>query len=180
MTRLKDFYTKEIIPVLKTEFNLKNNLEVPKLTKVVINMGLGDAKENIKVIDIAVKQLAVITGQRPVVTRAKKSISNFKIREGMPIGCKVTLRGKVMYEFMDRLINVSIPRIRDFRGIPRNSFDGSGNYTLGLKDQTIFSEIEYDKIDKVRGMDITVVTTAKNDAQAERLLVLFGMPFRER
>lgn len=180
MTRLKDFYTKEIIPVLKTEFNLKNNLEVPKLTKVVINMGLSDAKENIKVIDIAVKQLAAITGQRPVVTRAKKSISNFKIREGMPIGCKVTLRGKVMYEFMDRLINVSIPRIRDFRGIPRNSFDGSGNYTLGLKDQTIFSEIEYDKIDKVRGMDITVVTTAKNDAQAERLLVLFGMPFRER
>ena len=180
MPRLKDFYSKEIIPVLKKEFNLTNNLEVPKLSKVVINMGLGDAKENIKVIDIAVKQLAAITGQRPVVTRAKKSISNFKIREGMPIGCKVTLRGKVMYEFMDRLINVSIPRIRDFRGIPRNSFDGRGNYTLGLKDQTIFSEIDYEKIDKVRGMDITVVTTAKNNEQAERLLVLFGMPFRER
>ncbi len=180
MPRLKDFYTKEIIPVLKNEFNLKNNLEVPKLTKVVINMGLGDAKEDIKVIDIAVKQLAAITGQRPIVTRAKKSISNFKIREGMPIGCKVTLRGKVMYEFMDRLINVSIPRIRDFRGIPRNSFDGRGNYTMGLKDQTIFSEIDYEKIDKVRGMDITVVTSAKNNAQAERLLVLFGMPFRER
>lgn len=180
MPRLKDFYTKEIIPVLKNEFSLKNNLEVPRLTKVVINMGLSDAKENIKVIDIAVKQLAAITGQRPVVTRAKKSISNFKIREGMPIGCKVTLRGNIMYEFMDRLINVSIPRIRDFRGIPRNSFDGRGNYTLGLKDQTIFSEIEYDKIDKVRGMDITIVTTAKNNKQAERLLVLFGMPFRER
>ncbi|MBI5554515.1 MAG: 50S ribosomal protein L5 [Elusimicrobia bacterium] len=180
MPRLKDFYTKEIIPVLKNEFNLKNTLAVPKLTKVVINMGLGDAKENIKVIDIAVKQLAAITGQRPVVTRAKKSISNFKIREGMPIGCKVTLRGNIMYEFMDRLINVSIPRIRDFRGLPRNSFDGRGNYTLGLKDQTIFSEIEYDKIDKVRGMDITVVTTAKNNEQAERLLVLFGLPFRDR
>ncbi len=180
MPRLKDFYTKEIIPVLKSEFNLKNNLEVPKLTKVVINMGLSDAKENIKVIDIAVKQLAAITGQRPVVTRAKKSISNFKIREGMPIGCKVTLRGKIMYEFMDRLINVTIPRIRDFRGIPRNSFDGRGNYTLGLKDQTIFSEIDYEKIDKVRGMDITVVTNAKNNEQAERLLILFGMPFRER
>lgn len=180
MPRLKDFYIREIIPVLKKEFNLKNNLEVPRLTKVVINMGLSDAKENIKVIDLAVKQLAAITGQRPVVTRAKKSISNFKIREGMPIGCKVTLRGRVMYEFMDRLINVSIPRIRDFRGLPRNSFDGRGNYSLGLKDQTIFSEIEYDKIDKVRGMDITVVTTAKNNAQAEKLLVLFGMPFREK
>lgn len=180
MPRLKDFYTKEIIPALKNEFSLKNKLEVPRLDKVVINMGLGDAKENIKVIDIAVKQLAAITGQRPVVTRAKTSISNFKIREGMPIGCKVTLRGNVMYEFMDRLINVSIPRIRDFRGIPRNSFDGRGNYTLGLKDQTIFSEIDYEKIDKVRGMDITIVTTAKNNEQAERLLVLFGMPFRER
>lgn len=180
MPRLKDFYTKEIIPAMKSEFGYKNALEVPKLSKVVINMGLSDAKENIKVIDIAVKQLASITGQRPVVTRAKKSISNFKIREGMPIGCKVTLRGNIMYEFLDRLINVTLPRIRDFRGIPRNSFDGRGNYTMGLKDQTIFSEIEYDKIDKLRGMDITVVTTAKNNAQAEKLLVLFGMPFREK
>jgi large subunit ribosomal protein L5 len=180
MPRLKDFYTKEIVPALKSEFGFKNALEVPRLSKVVLNMGLSDAKENIKVIDIAVKQLASITGQRPVVTRAKKSISNFKIREGMPIGCKVTLRGDIMYEFMDRLINVSLPRIRDFRGIPRNSFDGRGNYTLGLKDQTIFSEIDYEKIDKVRGMDITVVTTAKNNEQAEKLLVLFGMPFREK
>ncbi|MDD5259093.1 MAG: 50S ribosomal protein L5 [bacterium] len=180
MPRLKDFYTKEIIPAMKSEFGYKNALEVPKLSKVVINMGLSDAKENIKVIDIAVKQLSSITGQRPVVTRAKKSISNFKIREGMPIGCKVTLRGDIMYEFMDRLINVALPRIRDFRGIPRNSFDGRGNYTLGLKDQTIFSEIDYEKIDKLRGMDITVVTTAKNNEQAEKLLVLFGMPFREK
>jgi large subunit ribosomal protein L5 len=180
MPRLKDFYTKEIVPTLKSEFNFKNALEVPKLSKIVVNMGLSDAKENIKVIDIAVKQLASITGQRPIVTRAKKSISNFKIRTGMPIGCKVTLRGNIMYEFLDRLINVALPRIRDFRGIPRNSFDGRGNYTLGLKDQTIFSEIEYDKIDKLRGMDITIVTTAKNDAQAEKLLALFGMPFREK
>ncbi|MDD5492258.1 MAG: 50S ribosomal protein L5 [bacterium] len=180
MPRLKDFYTKEIIPAMKSEFGYKNALEVPKLSKIVVNMGLSDAKENIKVIDIAVKQLASITGQRPVVTRAKKSISNFKIREGMPIGCKVTLRGDIMYEFMDRLINVALPRIRDFRGIPRNSFDGRGNYTLGLKDQTIFSEIDYEKIDKLRGMDITVVTTAKNNIQAEKLLVLFGMPFREK
>ncbi len=180
MPRLKDFYTKEIIPAMKSEFGYKNALEVPKISKVVINMGLSDAKENIKVIDIAVKQLSSITGQRPVVTRAKKSISNFKIREGMPIGCKVTLRGDIMYEFIDRMINVALPRIRDFRGIPRNSFDGRGNYTLGLKDQTIFSEIDYEKIDKLRGMDITVVTTAKNNEQAEKLLVLFGMPFREK
>jgi len=162
------------------EYKFKNKLEVPKLSKIVLNMGLSDAKENIKVIDVATKQLSAVTGQKPIVTRAKKSISNFKIREGMPIGCKVTLRGNMMYEFLDRLINVAIPRIRDFRGVPRNSFDGRGNYTLGLKEQTIFPEIDYDKIDKVRGMDVTIVTTAKNDEQAEKLLGLFGMPYREK
>lgn len=180
MARLREFYAKEVIPALMNEYKFKNKLEVPRLVKIVLNMGLSDAKENIKVIDSAVKQLAAITGQKPIVTRAKTSISNFKIREGMPIGCKVTLRGDMMYEFLDRLINVAIPRIRDFRGVPRNSFDGRGNYSLGLKEQTIFPEIEYDKIDKVRGMDVTIVTTAKIDGQAEKLLGLMGMPYRER
>lgn len=180
MSRLRDLYNKEMVSSLKKEFNFKNNLEVPRLTKIVINMGLSEAKENIKIIDAATVQLAAITGQKPVVTRAKKSISNFKIRQGMPIGCKVTLRGDKMYEFLDRLINVALPRVRDFRGIARNSFDGCGNYSLGLKEQTIFPEIDIEKIDKVRGMDITVVTTAKKNEEAERLLVLLGMPFRER
>ena len=180
MPRLRDVYNKEIVPALKEEFKLKNKMEVPKLLKIVINMGLSDAKENIKVIDLAAKQLSAITGQRPVVTRAKTSISNFKIREGMPIGCKVTLRGNMMYEFLDRLVNVAIPRIRDFRGVPRNSFDGRGNYSLGVKEQTIFPEIEYEKIDKVRGMDVTIVTSAINDAECEKLLTMLGMPFREK
>lgn len=180
MSRLRDIYQKEYIPILMKEFAFKNTMEVPRLLKVVVNMGLSEAKENIKVIDAAVQQLAAITGQRPVVTRAKKSISNFKIREGMPIGCKVTLRGDIMYEFLDRLMYIAMPRIRDFRGVPRNSFDGRGNYSLGLKDQTIFPEIDIEKIDKVRGMDVTIVTNAKNNQQCERLLLLFGMPFREK
>lgn len=180
MSRLRDLYQKECVPILMKEFAFKNKMEVPKLLKVVVNMGLSEAKENIKIIDAATQQLAAITGQRPIVTRAKKSISNFKIREGMPIGCKVTLRGDVMYEFLDRLMYIAMPRVRDFRGVPRNSFDGRGNYSLGLKEQTIFPEIDIEKIDKVRGMDVTIVTNAKNNQQCERLLVLLGMPFREK
>lgn len=179
MVRLKEIYKKEIVPILMKEFGYKNIMQVPKLEKVVINMGLSEAKENIKVIDTATAQLAEITGQRPIVTRAKKSISNFKIRKGMPIGCKVTLRGEKMYEFFYKLVNIAIPRIRDFRGIPVKSFDKRGNYTIGIKEQIIFPEIEYDKVDKLRGMDITIVTTAKNNQEALKLLTLLGMPFRE-
>lgn len=179
MVRLKEIYKKEIVPILMKEFGYKNIMQVPKLEKVVINMGLSEAKENIKVIDTATAQLAEITGQRPIVTRAKKSISNFKIRKGMPIGCKVTLRGEKMYEFFYKLVNIAIPRIRDFRGIPVTSFDKKGNYTIGIKEQIIFPEIEYDKVDKLRGMDITIVTTAKNNQEALKLLTLLGMPFRE-
>ena len=177
MARLKDLYNSEIKKNLKAKFNYKNDLSIPKLEKIVINMGVGEAKENAKVLDAAVKDLQTITGQHVVVTRAKKAIANFKIREGMPIGCKCTLRGEVMYEFADRLINLALPRVRDFRGINPNGFDVRGNYALGIKEQLIFPEVEYDKVDKVRGMDIIFVTTAKTDEEARELLTLFNMPF---
>lgn len=159
------------------KFGYKNIMEVPKLDKVVINMGVGEAKENAKILDAAVKELEIIAGQKVVTTKAKKSVANFKIREGMPIGCKVTLRGEKMYEFVDRLVNLALPRVRDFRGVSANSFDGRGNYALGIKEQLIFPEIEYDKVDKVRGMDVVFVTTAKTDEEARELLTLFNMPF---
>lgn len=179
MTRLKETYMNEIVDGMTKKFGYKNVMEVPKLDKIVINMGVGEAKDNSKLLDAAVKDLEIIAGQKPVVTRAKKSVANFKIREGMPIGCKVTLRGEKMYEFADRLINLALPRVRDFRGVNPNAFDGRGNYALGIKEQVIFPEIEYDKIDKVRGMDIIFVTTAKTDEEARELLTLFGMPFKK-
>lgn len=179
MARLKDFYKNEIVAGMTKKFGYKNVMEVPKLEKIVINMGVGDAKENAKVLDSAIRDLTIIAGQKPVVTKAKKSVANFKIREGMPIGCKVTLRGEKMYEFVDRLINLTLPRVRDFRGVNPNSFDGRGNYSLGIKDQLIFPEIEYDKVDKVRGMDVIFVTTAKTDEEARELLTQFGMPYRK-
>ena len=177
MSRLKEVYENEIVDALMKKFGYKNPMQVPKLDKVVINMGIGEAKENAKILEAAVKDLETITGQKAVLTRAKKSIANFKLREGMPIGCKVTLRGEKMYEFTDRLINLALPRVRDFRGINPNAFDGRGNYTLGIKEQLIFPEIEYDKVDKIRGMDIIFVTTAKTDEEARELLTLFNMPF---
>ena len=167
----------EIVEALKKKFEYKNIMEVPKLDKIVINMGVGEAKENAKALETAIKDMEIITGQKAVVTRAKKSVANFKIREGMPIGCKVTLRGDRMYEFADRLINLALPRVRDFRGVNPNAFDGRGNYALGIKEQLIFPEIEYDKVDKVRGMDIIFVTTAKTDEEARELLAQFNMPF---
>jgi large subunit ribosomal protein L5 len=176
--RLQDKYKKEVVPVLTKDFGLKNIMEVPKVEKIVINVGMGGASQNIKVLDAAVAELVKITGQKPLVTRSKKAISNFKIRENMPIGAKVTLRGARMYEFLDRLINIAIPRIRDFRGVSNRSFDGRGNYTLGVKEQIIFPEIEYDKVEKIHGMDVCIVTTAPNNDQAKRLLQLMGMPFR--
>ena len=176
--RLHDKYKKEVVPVLSKDFGLKNIMEVPKVEKIVINVGMGGASQNIKVLDAAVAELVKITGQKPLVTRSKKAISNFKIRENMPIGAKVTLRGARMYEFLDRLINIAIPRIRDFRGVSNRSFDGRGNYTLGVKEQIIFPEIEYDKVEKIHGMDVCIVTTAPNNDQAKRLLQLMGMPFR--
>ncbi len=179
MPRLKDKYKKEILPALMKQFAYKNPLQVPKVMKVVINMGLGEAVSNIKVIDSAVSDLTDITGQRPVVTRAKKSEAGFKLRTGMPIGCKVTLRGDRMYEFLDRLLNVALPRIRDFRGIPAKSFDGRGNYSLGIREQLIFPEIQYDKVDMVRGMDISVETSARSDEEAQMLLESLGFPFRK-
>ena len=179
MPRLKEKYKKEILPALMKQFAYKNSLQAPKLTKVVINMGLGEAVSNIKVIDSAVSELADITGQRPVVTRAKRSEAGFKLRTGMPIGCKVTLRGDRMYEFLDRLLNVALPRIRDFRGIPAKSFDGRGNYSLGIREQLIFPEIRYDKVDMVRGMDITIETSARSDEEAQVLLESLGFPFRK-
>ena len=179
MARLKDFYYNEVVAGMTKKFNYKNVMEVPKLDKIVINMGVGEAKENAKLLESAVKDLEIITGQKPVITKAKKSIANFKLREGMSIGCKVTLRGEKMYEFADRLINLALPRVRDFRGVNPNAFDGRGNYSLGIKEQLIFPEIEYDKVDKVRGMDIVFVTTAKTDEEARELLTLFGMPFRK-
>jgi large subunit ribosomal protein L5 len=176
--RMQEKYVNEAIPALKKDFDLKNLMQVPKIEKVVINMGMGGASQNIKILDAAVEEMTKITGQKPQVTKSKKAISNFKIRENMPIGCKVTLRGQRMYDFLDRLINIAIPRIRDFRGVPVRSFDGRGNYTLGLKEQIIFPEIEYDKVEKVHGMDICIVTTARSNEQAKRLLQLMGMPFR--
>ena len=177
MSRLKDTYKNEIVDAMTKKFGYKNIMEVPKLDKIVINMGVGEAKENAKILEAAVKDLETISGQKAVLTRAKNSVANFKIREGMPIGCKVTLRGEKMYEFADRLINLALPRVRDFRGVNPNPFDGRGNYALGIKEQLIFPEIEYDKVDKVRGMDIIFVTTAKTDKEARELLTLFNMPF---
>ena len=178
-SRLKETYQNEIVDAMIKKFGYKNIMEVPKLDKVIINMGVGEARENAKLLDAAVKDMEIISGQKPVRTKAKKSVANFKIREGMPIGCKVTLRGDKMYEFVDRLINLSLPRVRDFRGVNPNAFDGRGNYALGIKEQLIFPEIEYDKIDKVRGMDIIFVTTAKTDEEARELLTLFNMPFQK-
>ncbi|MEF2919817.1 MAG: 50S ribosomal protein L5 [Acutalibacteraceae bacterium] len=177
MARLKDFYKSDVAPALMNKFSYKSVMEIPKLDKIVVNVGAGEARENSKVIDAILKDLGIITGQKPHVCRAKKSVANFKLREGMPIGAKVTLRGERMYEFLDRLFNVALPRVRDFRGINANGFDGRGNYNMGLKEQLIFPEIEYDKIDKVRGMDICFVTTAKTDEEARELLTLMGAPF---
>ena len=177
MSRLKETYLNEIKDAMQKKFEYKNDMQIPKLDKIVINMGVGEAKENRKVLDTAVKDLETITGQKAVVTRAKNSVANFKLREGQPIGCKVTLRGEKMYEFLDRLVNLALPRVRDFRGVNPNAFDGRGNYALGIKEQIIFPEIEYDKVDKVRGMDIIFVTTANTDEEARELLTLFNMPF---
>ena len=177
MSRLRDIYKNEIMDAMTKKFGYKNCMEVPKLEKVVLNMGVGEAKDNAKVLESAMGDMEKITAQKPIITRAKNSIANFKIREGMPIGCKVTLRGEKMYEFVDRLINLALPRVRDFRGVNPNAFDGRGNYALGIKEQLIFPEIEYDKIDKVRGMDVIFVTTAKTDEEARELLRLFNMPF---
>ena len=179
MSRLKEMYSAEIMDAMTKKFGYKNVMQIPKLEKIVINMGVGEARENAKVLDAAVKDLETISGQKAVVTRAKKSVANFKLREGMTIGCKVTLRGEKMYEFTDRLVNLALPRVRDFRGVNPNAFDGRGNYALGIKEQLIFPEIEYDKVDKVRGMDIIFVTTAKTDEEARELLTLFGMPFQK-
>ena len=177
MSRLKEQYQNEIVDAMIKKFGYKNIMEVPKLDKVVINMGVGEAKDNAKLLESAIADMEKIAGQKAVVKRAKNSVANFKIREGMPIGCKVTLRGEKMYEFVDRLINLSLPRVRDFRGVNPNAFDGRGNYALGIKEQLIFPEIEYDKIDKVRGMDVIFVTTAKTDEEARELLTQFNMPF---
>ena len=177
MSRLKDLYKSEIVDAMVKKFGYKNIMEVPKLDKIVINMGVGEAKDNSKVLETAVKELETITGQKVVTTKAKNSVANFKLREGMPIGCKVTLRGDKMYEFADRLINLALPRVRDFRGVNPNAFDGRGNYALGIKEQLIFPEIEYDQVDKVRGMDVIFVTTAHTDEEARELLTLFGMPY---
>ncbi len=177
MSRLKEQYESEIKDALMKKFSYKNVMQVPKLDKIVVNMGVGEAKENAKLLEAAMSDLQTITGQKPIVTKAKNSIANFKIREGMSIGCKVTLRGEKMYEFLDRLVNLALPRVRDFRGVNPNSFDGRGNYALGIKEQIIFPEVEYDKVDKVRGMDVIFVTTAKTDEEARALLTEFNMPF---
>lgn len=179
MSRLKETYKNEIVDAMMRKFNYKNVMEVPKLDKVVINMGVGEAKDNAKILEAAVKDMEIISGQKAVLTKAKNSVANFKIREGQAIGCKVTLRGEKMYEFVDRLINLALPRVRDFRGVNPNAFDGRGNYALGIKEQIIFPEIEYDKVDKVRGMDVIFVTTAKTDEEARELLALFNMPFQK-
>ena len=179
MSRLKEQYQNEIVDAMIKKFGYKNIMEVPKLDKIVVNMGVGEAKENAKLLEAAIKDMEAITGQKAVATKAKNSIANFKIREGMAIGCKTTLRGEKMYEFMDRLINLALPRVRDFRGVNPNAFDGRGNYALGIKEQLIFPEIEYDKVDKVRGMDVIFVTTAKTDEEARELLRLFNMPFEK-
>jgi large subunit ribosomal protein L5 len=179
LARLKEKYLSDVVPAMQDKFKFKSPMQIPKLEKVVINMGVGDVKENPKAMDAATGDLAIITGQKPLVTKAKKSVAAFKLREGMNIGCKVTLRGEKMYEFVDKLFNVALPRVRDFRGVSNNSFDGRGNYSMGVKEQLMFPEIEYDKVDKVRGMDITFVTTAKNDEEAKELLKLLGMPFSQ-
>ncbi len=178
MSRLKDRYQKEIMPILMEDFGYRNVMEVPRLVKIVVNIGLGEALQDAKALDGASRDIATITGQRPIITRARKSIAGFKLREGMAIGMKATLRGRRMYDFLDRLINVALPRQRDFRGISRDSFDGRGNYTLGLEEQLVWPEIDYDSIDKVRGMEISIVTTARTDEEARRLLTLLGMPFK--
>ena len=177
MSRLREQYENEIKDAMVKKFGYKNTMEIPRLDKIVVNMGVGEAKENAKILEAAVKDMEIITCQKAVTTKAKNAIANFKIRENMPIGCKVTLRGEKMYEFADRLINLALPRVRDFRGVNPNAFDGRGNYALGIKEQMIFPEIEYDKVDKVRGMDVIFVTTAKTDEEARELLTLFNMPF---
>ncbi len=177
MARLKDVYSETIVDAMMKKFGYKNIMEVPKLDKIVVNMGIGEAKDNPKILENAVSDMEIITGQKAILTKAKKSVANFKIREGMNIGCKTTLRGEKMYEFLDRLVNLALPRVRDFRGVNPNGFDGRGNYALGIKEQFIFPEIEYDKIDKTRGMDVIIVTTAKTDEEARELLTLFNMPF---
>ncbi|MFJ7953240.1 50S ribosomal protein L5 [Lysinibacillus sp. NPDC096418] len=179
MSRLKEKYLNEVSPALMSKFEYKSVMQLPKVDKIVINMGVGDAVQNSKALDTAVEELAIITGQKPVVTKAKKSIAGFRLREGMPIGAKVTLRGERMYEFLDKLISISLPRVRDFRGVSKKAFDGRGNYTLGIKEQLIFPEIDYDKVSKVRGMDIVIVTTANSDEEARELLTQFGMPFQK-
>ena len=178
MARLREFYATEVVPQLIKEFSYKNIMEVPKLEKIVVNMGLGEAIQNVKILDSAVVELAAITGQKAVITKAKKSIASFKLRQGMPIGCMVTLRKERMYEFLDRLMNVSLPRVRDFKGVSGKGFDGHGNFSLGVKEQLIFPEIDYDKIDKIKGLNITIVTSAKSDEEGKALLKSLGMPFR--
>ncbi|MCX5854280.1 MAG: 50S ribosomal protein L5 [Deltaproteobacteria bacterium] len=178
MVRLKEYYLKEVVPALIKEFDYKNRMEIPRIEKIVVNMGLGEAIQNIKILDSAVEELSMIVGQRPVITKAKKSIATFKLRQGMSIGCCVTLRSERMYEFFDRLVNVALPRVRDFRGISPKSFDGRGNFSLGLKEQIIFPEIDYDKIDKVKGMNVSIITSAKTDDEARQLLKLMGLPFK--
>jgi large subunit ribosomal protein L5 len=178
MPRLQDFYRSDVVPKLKTKFGYRNVMQVPRLTKIIVNMGLGDAIENIKVIDSAAEEIGVITGQKPVVTKARKSIANFKLREGVPIGVMVTLRRDSMYHFLDKLMAIALPRVRDFKGVSPKGFDGRGNYTLGVKEQIIFPEVNYDKIDKIRGMNITIVTTSRTDEEGLELLKLLGMPFR--
>lgn len=178
MEKLKEQYKKEVVPALMKKFNYKSIMEVPKLEKIVLNVGLGDIRENPKALENTMNDLSIITGQKPVITKAKKSIAAFKIREGVNMGCKVTLRNEKMYEFANKFFNVALPRVRDFRGVSANSFDGRGNYSMGIKEQLIFPEIEYDKVDKLRGMDIIFVTTAKSDEEAKELLTLLGMPFR--
>ncbi|MGM9944301.1 MAG: 50S ribosomal protein L5 [Lysinibacillus sp.] len=179
MSRLKEKYLNEVSPALMSKFEYKSVMQLPKVEKIVINMGVGDAVQNSKALDAAVEELTIITGQKPVVTKAKKSIAGFRLREGMPIGAKVTLRGERMYEFLDKLISIALPRVRDFRGVSKKAFDGRGNYTLGVKEQLIFPEIDYDKVSKVRGMDIVIVTTANSDEEARELLTQFGMPFQK-
>ena len=179
MSRLKEKFNKEVTPALMSKFEYTSVMQVPKVDKIVINMGVGDAVQNTKALDAAVEDLTIISGQKPVITKAKKSIAGFRLREGMPIGTKVTLRGERMYEFLDKLISVSLPRVRDFRGVSKKAFDGRGNYTLGVKEQLIFPEIDYDKVSKIRGMDIVIVTTANSDEEARELLTQFGMPFQK-
>ncbi|MBR3308705.1 MAG: 50S ribosomal protein L5 [Lachnospiraceae bacterium] len=180
MSRLKDMYNSEIVDAMMKKFEYKNIMQVPKIDKIVVNMGVGEAKDNAKALESAINDMQIITGQKAVSTKAKKSVANFKIREGMQIGCKTTLRGEKMYNFLDRLINLALPRVRDFRGVNPNAFDGRGNYALGIREQLIFPEIEYDKIDKVRGMDIIIVTTAHTDEEARELLTMFNMPFAKQ